>query len=1023
MIDANGTKFHLLLSRDDWSKCTSARSGETLEDSWNWQNAGEIPGESEFDWSFERNEIGLQARIFQFKAAPKDDKPNLKNRRGAGRDRYGNWFWIDETGEQIKVLSVGSKRVSTFYPNAENACEPARANGFQPIEKAVQSSVQMRGLAVTVDHFLVVGTLQPAGLLVFDLFAASAPRRIEWRADIAFAPFDIAARRNGGAFVLDRANRRYWTLDRNFNPVGAKRETESLAAADDFQPLFDEPTRRRNQNFDADDLFADLPPTADPISIEALPDDSVLILNRAEAEDFSIIERWYLGQKLDDLSTDVIKTKIKTENESTAPPPEKFRLRGYDIAFVAANEERKTLDRLYVVGEEGNQAFAFNLICVNDLRLSPPTDLPKSVAAKNFELLPVAEYFPMRLFGGKGFTAASDGAVYYDCGERFLPLVRQNRPGFALNGALESPVFDGKEANCVWHRLMLDGCIPPETRVEVFSRYAEQIADLPLAPWQKEPNLYLRGSGSELPFAPNVTAKEKGKGTWELLFQRAAQRYLQLRLEFTGDGRRTPRISALRVYYPRFSYLDNYLPSIYREDEASAFFLDRFLANFEGVYTTIEERIAGAQMLFDARTAPGEALDWLANWFGVALDPAWSDDKRRLFISRAVEFFQYRGTRRGLQIALRLALDSCADERIFDAQTAAERVRDPIRIVERFLTRRTPAIIPADAFGANGASDLPRILPKTARWNPHQGADVLHERYGENFDEETRRRFPLLKPDDAREAVIWERFALEVLSFVPSSAAASERRGWQNFLRGEYRNNIADLNDAHGARYRETIDGDEFEQIFLPNGAEMSGVLQNDWQNYLAQTDGVSRNRRLWQDFLARRYRRINSLNDFYGTRWQSFESIALFDRLPTANKPLVDWFAFESGVLPMHRTAHRFTVLIPATLNGKRIATAAEQARRLELARRVVELEKPAHTVCDFRYYWNLFRIGEARLGADTLLGLGSRDPLLNPAFVAGQSFVGEARVGIAQPEKFSSRYVLGSEALPQKKKKDGEL
>ena len=85
---------------------------------------------------------------------------------------------------------------------------------------------------------------------------------------------------------------------------------------------------------------------------------------------------------------------------------------------------------------------------------------------------------------------------------------------------------------------------------------------------------------------------------------------MQIRL--AGNGRTTPRLRALRAYYPRFSYLNHYLPAVYREDGESAWFLDRFLANVEGTYTAIEDRIAAVQMLFDTRAAPSEALDWLA---------------------------------------------------------------------------------------------------------------------------------------------------------------------------------------------------------------------------------------------------------------------------------------------------------------------------------------------------------------------------------------------------------------------------
>ena len=225
---------------------------------------------------------------------------------------------------------------------------------------------------------------------------------------------------------------------------------------------------------------------------------------------------------------------------------------------------------------------------------------------------------------------------------------------------------------------------------------------------------------------------------------------------------------------------------------------------------------------------------------------------------------------------------------------------------------------------------------------------------------------------------------------------------------------IGNLNQAHGKNYA------DFQEIFLPDGTETKNELKNDWKKYVSETSASSRNRQLWQDFLARRYRRIGQLNQIYGTNWDSFEFVSLFDQLPPSNQPLADWFLFESIVLAMHRTAHRFTVLIPANIGGQKPDTAEQQKTKLELVRRVVELEKPAHTVFDFRYYWNLFRLEEVRLGLDTLLGLGSRDPLLSPELVIGENFVGESRIGFAQPEKYPIRYVLGNENLINKQKEE---
>ena len=124
---------------------------------------------------------------------------------------------------------------------------------------------------------------------------------------------------------------------------------------------------------------------------------------------------------------------------------------------------------------------------------------------------------------------------------------------------------------------MLDACIPPEAEVMVWSRAANDQRELALAEWQPEPQPYLRGNGSELPFAPRSSKEIKGLGTWELLFQNARGRFLQLQIRLAGNGRTTPRLRALRAYYPRFSYLNHYLPAVYREDGESAWFLDRFL--------------------------------------------------------------------------------------------------------------------------------------------------------------------------------------------------------------------------------------------------------------------------------------------------------------------------------------------------------------------------------------------------------------------------------------------------------------
>jgi hypothetical protein len=167
----------------------------------------------------------------------------------------------------------------------------------------------------------------------------------------------------------------------------------------------------------------------------------------------------------------------------------------------------------------------------------------------------------------------------------------------------------------------------------------------------------------------------------------------------------------------------------------------------------------------------------------------------------------------------------------------------------------------------------------------------------------------------------------------------------------------------------------------------------------------------LWQDFLARRYRRIKAYNAAYGTSWTGFESIPFPNQLPLDGAPIADWFQFESVVLRMQRAAHRFTVLLPVPLSL--VFNPEEHQRRLELSRRIIELEKPAHTVFDVKFYWAMFRVGEARLALDTVIDQGSRAPQLLPGLVLGQGFVGESYLAAPPPENAVDRMILGRDQL----------
>jgi phage tail-like protein len=764
----------------------------------------------------------------------------------------------------------------------------------------------------------VAGTLSPSsGLLVFDLQTGGPPVRMVWPAGVPFAPFDATATSDGGALVLDRANARLWRLDASMRVVpNEPAPPEPGPEPGGFGPLDPGAVvgtphgERRIVDTDA------LPLTGDPVAVEVLSDGSVLILDRRDGVAATLLRRYRDGLEVG--APVPVSGAIKT----SATEIEEIDLVAQDIVEVAIDG----VATLLVADVTGDQAYAFTLGGL-------PGQLTVSL---------VLRYYPMRLFDG--WALISDGKrAYYDSAGRWVPLVDQCRPRFATDAWLVTPehvedgrvvssAFDGREPGCVWHRLLIDARIPDTCAIEVWSRAADEQWVLPGTPWDPEPAPRPR-PGPDRPYLrqPDPYA------TWELLFQRARGRWLELRLHLIGDGRSSPHLHSLRASYPRFSYLEHYLPKAYREDEVSASFLDRYLANPEGIDTEIEDKVAAAQVLLDPRAAPPEALDWLASFFDVALDPTWSEARRRAFIACAMEFFRWRGTPHGLRMALRLALDTStgADQDVFAAtETAAT---STYQIVERFRLRGVPASVSGDPLQPGA----PLPIDPASRWKPVEGQAALYIRYGQFLGQSGAVTWPLGAPGDPDEAAAWHAFNEQALGFEPAATAS-------------------DLDT--------------------------------------------------WHAFLLRRYRTLDALSSAYGVTFASIDDVDLPASLPGDAAPLRDWYDFETVVLAMGRTAHRFTVMLPVPVGESAADSASDQQRR-NLAQRIVELQKPAHTVFDVRFYWDAFRLGEARLGEGTAVGLGSRSPQLLRPVVLGVGHVGENPLGgegparLTEPPSFGRR------------------
>jgi hypothetical protein len=292
-------------------------------------------------------------------------------------------------------------------------------------------------------------------------------------------------------------------------------------------------------------------------------------------------------------------------------------------------------------------------------------------------------------------------------------------------------------------------------------------------------------------------------------------------------------------------------------------------------------------------------------------------------------------------------------------------------------------------------------------WQPSAGGETLHRRYAAMLAAAGLAggdRYPLIPPEAGAMAELWTGFSETVLGFTPW-AATLERAAWQAFLRAEY-DDIDLLNAAWRSAYS------DFADVPQPTDTPSSAAMNADWTRH-ARTPRPRRTpqeRQQWQAFLRGRHGSIGSLNIQHATHWAAYDLIPLPDRLPGDGPALRDWFQFEAGVLASSGAAHRFTVLLPMPTGPDYDPMEAD--RRLRVAQRVIDQEKPAHTRYDIRFYWAMFRVGEARLGLDTRIDRDMREQLI-PPLVLGRGYLGETRLAPTHAETASRRTVIGRDRL----------
>lgn len=321
-------------------------------------------------------------------------------------------------------------------------------------------------------------------------------------------------------------------------------------------------------------------------------------------------------------------------------------------------------------------------------------DLTSGVLARRY---PMETQASLRFVGNSNGPENSPETTYLsELGPRALVPLPQAR--YLTGGhATLNKTLDAGDYNTVWHRIYIDACIPSgcslSVSVKPFDDFDEEGSD-----WHRQPPLVWVPLDSELPFHGGRFSAEKNRsGLFEILLQREKGsvrdirgRYLKIRIHMEGDGRHSPAVSHMRVYYPRFSWQRQYLPEFFHQqqdvdigsDSAAngADLRERLLASFEGLMTPVEEKIVSAECWLNPFAVPDNRLDALAQIVGSQMPVSWPVTRKRQWLAMESYLQSAKGTFEGIANALNIATEGAV-------------ARGQIVPVENYRLRRVLATI------------------------------------------------------------------------------------------------------------------------------------------------------------------------------------------------------------------------------------------------------------------------------------------------------------------------------------------
>lgn len=276
------------------------------------------------------------------------------------------------------------------------------------------------------------------------------------------------------------------------------------------------------------------------------------------------------------------------------------------------------------------------------------------------------ERHPRRAPVHNAFLANPEAAPLYLSAYGVLALTALPQARFYDQGTgILAAVPDSLAIDTLWDRLRLTACIPEGTRIALQLRAYDHSSRRVLADWHDQGKpVPVRGPDAAGARLWDLVIR-KGPGTGAVRELRG--RWLEVKVTLAGNGLATPRLFALAIRHPRRSRQRELLPEFMHQGEVpaegqtglanGADVRERLFAALDGVLDPLERRIDTAEVLIDPRTAPVALLPQLEFMLGERPPLHWPEPRRRAWLALAGDLQRWRGTYKGLCLALDIATD------------------------------------------------------------------------------------------------------------------------------------------------------------------------------------------------------------------------------------------------------------------------------------------------------------------------------------------------------------------------------